>query len=1360
MQEAVLKNTNLYFHTTITIASFYFLERSLNFIEKMYGNARYFLAFDSIILYPVFERLWRPQKKMRSSSNFKIWLTVSVFLVGTGYTPTAFAHWEERAKLLASDGRAGDYFGGAVAISGDTAIIGAPSYGNDDTDAGSAYIFGCVGSNWIQQAKLSTLDGEPGDWFGKSVSISGDYAIVGAPCHDENGSSSGAAYVFNRVGASWFEQAKLTASDAASHDWFGQSVSISGDYLIVGAHGDDDNGDSSGSAYVFMRDGTNWIQQFKMTAWDGAAGDYFGLSVSISGDYTLVGAPYHDNIWYQPDAGSAYISAVKLTASDGGGYDYFGASVSTSGEYAIVGAFCRDGVVSNSGSAYIFDRATFWHEQAKLAASDGASGDCFGYSVSINGEWAVVGSPGAGNSGSAYTFERDGTNWAEQQKLTASDADPNDLFGHCVCISGDYIIVGAQHDEDKGAKSGSAYVFGPGIAPGKLRFYVEKNGQAGYQDGQDEPVTNEKVYYKIRTTADYTTASDGTVSIDGLKAGDWIFVRHLAYEQDAVKGDRDFAGSMFDLYQDTDSVSGTGELQPYKITNQDIAKINNGEDVNIPLSHPVFSWNLVVALNWDADTSYLDKLKRGLRHASNYLFDVTDGQMKLGKIDIRTNVPQNSEVWTQNSDVRIHASSWYLFGQWPTTIGRVTYATGHVDIPQYFNPWLGPWQGDPDSEGYYRPLVHELGHYVLFFWDEYQNGNYSELAWTLYRLLHPEEVPDNYGLMDDSYYASEMSSNNDYLESYADYSFPQDKNRITEQIWLEELLLEHGVHLPCWQHLSHCFDNGDGNLTQWNGYNGIRVTISMPPDGVFQGHDALGAEVRTSDDRAGPEAVREPYKSCEFAPGDGLGGAGSGTSDTLLSKSKLTANFRSEGLATNSDGNEPRLVLDAGVTDPNILRIKVVSDRALVQPPTVQVRPWFGDPCSVTMSQTEPNIYEGTVDIRGALEGSVDVSAVGSGGQTDTSTIFRIQQLLTDQPSTIYSPEGWLDAHFPYDVLGADTLAVSIGSGNAPIAPSDQCLIFLTEPVSFHLENGVSVGPVYTINWHLNPDNMAGIDANTLALGCFDQNTRQWEEVPASFMVGLPVISASDVNEGIYAVFAQESNDLAPPGVIADLNAVTGQAGWSVILNWTAPGDDANHGQAVRYHVLFSTEPITDPNCAECLELPMRDTPKPAGEAEQHAFEMPDPDTYYYFAVLAVDEAGNTGPISNIAEAKSYAQDTDGDGLADQWEQAYGFDPCTPGDELLDPDADGLNNLQEYRFGTLPKVWDTDGDGISDGVEFVDFVVDGHIDFRDYCLFAIHWLEGCTMPDRCTGTDLDWSGMVNIADLATFVGHWLEGTIP
>jgi prepilin-type N-terminal cleavage/methylation domain-containing protein len=157
----------------------------------------------------------------------------------------------EIAKILASDGVAGDFFGDSVAISGDTAVIGARGDDDAGSASGSAYIFTRSGSSWTQQAKLTASDAAASDNFGWSVAVAGDTAVIAAPRDDSSGIDSGSAYIFTRSGSTWTEQAELTASDGAADDRFGDSVAIFDGTVVIGAVSDDDAGISSGSAYLF-----------------------------------------------------------------------------------------------------------------------------------------------------------------------------------------------------------------------------------------------------------------------------------------------------------------------------------------------------------------------------------------------------------------------------------------------------------------------------------------------------------------------------------------------------------------------------------------------------------------------------------------------------------------------------------------------------------------------------------------------------------------------------------------------------------------------------------------------------------------------------------------------------------------------------------------------------------------------------------------------------------------------------------------------------------------------------------------------------------------------------------------------------
>ena len=370
------------------------------------------------------------------------------------------------AKLTASDAAAVGYFGESVSISGNKAIVGA--YGDDDggTNSGSVYLFKFNGTSWIETQKLTSPVPRENARFGSSVSISGDRAIVGANRDDYWTNDAGSAFIYKYNGIAWVQEQVLSATNSASDDEFGESVSISGDKAIVGAWKDD----GTGSAYIYIYSGSSW-DKYKITASDAASNDRFGGSVSISGDKAIVGAFLNDDD--ETNAGSAYIykyngsswvQEQKLTSPVPEENGWFGVSVSISGDIAIVGVATTIVGTDSPGSVYLFKfNGTSWIETQKLTASDAAAEDSFGISVSILGDKAIIGAyrddDGGENSGSAHIFKFNGTSWIEAQKLTASDAAAEDSFGINVSISGDRAIIGAFRDDDGGEDSGSAHIY-------------------------------------------------------------------------------------------------------------------------------------------------------------------------------------------------------------------------------------------------------------------------------------------------------------------------------------------------------------------------------------------------------------------------------------------------------------------------------------------------------------------------------------------------------------------------------------------------------------------------------------------------------------------------------------------------------------------------------------------------------------------------------------------------------------------------------------------------------------------------------------------------------------------------------------
>jgi hypothetical protein len=379
--------------------------------------------------------------------------------------------WTQLAELTASDGVAFDSFGISVAFDGDTALVGswggAPGAGRL---AGSAYVFVREGDLWSQQAKLTASDASARDLLGWSVAISGDTAVLGARnTNHGDATAAGSAYIFVRHGTTWSEQAKLIASDASSFDVLGDSVGISGDTVLLGAPLDDhEDRTNAGSAYIFVRHGTTWSEQAKLIASDASSFDVLGDSVGISGDTVLLGSPLDDQEDHT-NAGSAYIfvrhgttwsEQAKLTASDASAGNLLASSVSLSGDTAILGSPTDDhGGGENAGSAYVFVRTgSTWSEQAKLIASDAATAAAFGFSVALSNDSAVVGASTQG-TGTAYSFLRTGETWSEKAVLASSDPGESEFYGASVAISGTTVLVGAfLADTSAGLDAGAAFV--------------------------------------------------------------------------------------------------------------------------------------------------------------------------------------------------------------------------------------------------------------------------------------------------------------------------------------------------------------------------------------------------------------------------------------------------------------------------------------------------------------------------------------------------------------------------------------------------------------------------------------------------------------------------------------------------------------------------------------------------------------------------------------------------------------------------------------------------------------------------------------------------------------------------------------
>lgn len=390
-------------------------------------------------------------------------LTLAALLVCAPLTTTAWSQVvvpvPPQAQLTASDGLSNDEFGRDVALDGDTAVVGVP-YEDYYSSPGVAYVFVRSGGTWVQQATLRAADAADNEWFGASVAVSGDTVVVGAPRHPWGPSSTGSAYVFTRSGSTWSQRAELTADDGADGDFFGGAAALDGSTAVIGATG-------ANAAYVFTGSGASWSQQSKLTG-DGS----FGTAVAVTGDTAVVGAQWWGSAGGVNDplgaafvfvrSGTTWTQQALLTAADGQHGDYLGASVALSGDTALVGRG------QGTGAAYVYTRSgTTWTQQAKLEDPSYSSyPDCFGTSVALDGDSALVGAPytdftyGNDNRGAVYLFTRSGTTWTQEAMVTASDGAAGDYYGYAAAMSGGTALVGAPTDDVLGhIDQGSAYAF-------------------------------------------------------------------------------------------------------------------------------------------------------------------------------------------------------------------------------------------------------------------------------------------------------------------------------------------------------------------------------------------------------------------------------------------------------------------------------------------------------------------------------------------------------------------------------------------------------------------------------------------------------------------------------------------------------------------------------------------------------------------------------------------------------------------------------------------------------------------------------------------------------------------------------------
>ena len=393
-----------------------------------------------------------------------------------------------QSELAAANGARGEEFGEAVAISGETIVVGTPNYTvrSSDVEQGAAYVFTKPAAGWshaVQRAVLTARHGLSEELFGHSVAVSANTIVVGAPFRQVGRHiGQGAAYVFVKPASGWrnaTQSATLSAARGAENEYFGESVAIAGATIVCGAPGRRVGANArAGAVDVFERPASGWAgspgERAQLTASDGKANDALGISVAISGATAVAGADLHATganagqgaayVFVRPASGwKSATQAAELTAGAGAGQagELFAHDVAISANTIAAGAPDRaQGASSDAGAIYVFVRpASGWAgsppAQATLSAADPARGEALGGALAISARAIVAGASfkdvaGNAEQGAVYVFAKPASGWAsttDSQQLTAAGGVAGDSLGRSVAIAGATIIAGAPDRE-------------------------------------------------------------------------------------------------------------------------------------------------------------------------------------------------------------------------------------------------------------------------------------------------------------------------------------------------------------------------------------------------------------------------------------------------------------------------------------------------------------------------------------------------------------------------------------------------------------------------------------------------------------------------------------------------------------------------------------------------------------------------------------------------------------------------------------------------------------------------------------------------------------------------------------------------
>ena len=902
--------------------------------------------------------------------------------------------------------------------------------------------------------------------------------------------------------------------------------------------------------------------------------------------------------------------------------------------------------------------------------------------------------------------------------------------------------------------------FSPGAT---LRAYADNNRNEQYDPGEQLP--GSEVYIGGRVPSQYKgeTDANGLLQYTNKVWRDSVlFMRKAFRETTAAKAGHHVVDNIrYAAWLDSD-VGGTDESDwdgvwdSRQFDETLILQAQRGEIIDIKLPHLLVEWYLVIDCPDDSET-LKENLWTALAYASRYLYKISYGQMKFGKIYVDLGAPYH-----KGADCLMRAST--------TRSSAFVGAMGDSDPERPINMSTAelhatdPWN---ITNNWAHTLVHEFGHYGLSFYDEYR-CIMMDTPWRVMREnTYSNRYPKYFGFMDSHTRTEQMSANNDYLPSMSDYE-PDEKveGLLGWKAWyitIQQLQR----HKPCWEYLEGRWEKT---------LSGVNVELVSPPDGWLK---EASNGVPTSIDREATERIPAPYHTCWVKINDAEwadprlspvpGGAGAATAGgaphvvrvlrrgvpvqnaAVAVKQTTGQRFRHLG-RTRPDGTVPwfgaiaensivtayhqgdrgvhplpgyadfpiTIELDAGApgiaathtlatntlglimtcdVDDTNMTLRLTSNLALVTNPTVVA---YGDDVwtsSVAMVEVASNlVWQGAFAWTNGASGFVDISCESTDSQTlDTLDSYHVIPVNTNTmlAQNSITPGTALQE---YDTFGV------VYEANGPVLYPAGCACPTNQvgpAVFFALANGLQMtaSNIASLGLLYDDSDVAGLDESTLGLYVWNTNQNAWQSHSNYFAIAANSVGAVISNSGPFVLLAETSADTTAPSSIIDLSSATGDQPWHIDLAWTAPGDDGTNGTATAYVLRYDTAPITASNWAAAGDCELTIVPQPAGARETVSLQMQRLGTEYYFGIKAQDEAGNLSATCNVTVARSGVDDADGDGISDQWMNSANEGRAEPMGLFDDVDLDGLTTWDEYALRTDPSVWDTDGDGIGDGYE-------------------------------------------------------------